>query len=230
MNTRKLRGSAASLLGGLLLLATAPAHAQGTIVYHNPPDIPVLSTEVFPTRHDLDLDGNGTTDFTFEAFTSFRTYSDAGNRSVGVPVGGQDVGSWSIPLLDGFLIGPELPEPLQWAGSFQPIFPPDYWVGQTLHSRNFAGSAGYWDPPWPEYLRAYVGVEFTIEEATHYGWIQVEVFAAPGNGGTILDWAFNSVPGQPLLAGQVPEPGTWALLSVGIALFGWRTWRGGQRD
>ena len=133
-----------------------------------------------------------------------------------VPKGGLDLGSWSIPLLADFPIGPGLSESLQWVASSLETFD---WIGQTLHSRNTAGSSGYWNPPWPEFLTAFVGVEFAIGADTHYGWIRVEVFAPPGNGGTIMDWAYNSIPGQPILAGQVPEPSTWALFAGGCLAF-----------
>ena len=41
-----------------------------------------------------------------------------------------------------------------------------------------------------------------------------------GYGGQVVnvsDWAYNTVPGQTLAAGAVPEPGTLALLALGIA-------------
>ena len=70
-------------------------------------------------------------------------------------------------------------------------------------------------------MTAYLGVEFEIDGADHYGWIRLTVGGA-GNGGVIHDWAYNSIPGQPILAGQVPEPGMISLLVLGAVTIAWR--------
>jgi hypothetical protein len=166
--------------------------------------------------HDIDLNSDGTVDFVFQAGTQFDIYSTIRNRSVAIPEGGLDLGSFSIPLAEGFEISSLLPSPSSWQSSFQPGFPPDYWVGQTLHAANDIGTLGYWQPN----MTAFLGVEFQIEGNVHYGWIRLSTLNVPGvNGGTIHDWAYNSMPGQPILAGQVPEPSTWALLVGGSFAF-----------
>ena len=72
-------------------------------------------------------------------------------------------------------------------------------------------------------MKAFVGVEFQIDGSEHYGWIGVETWWLAGvNGGTITDWAYNTVPGEMILAGQVPEPSTWAMMLCGSALLWWR--------
>lgn len=51
------------------------------------------------------------------------------------------------------------------------------------------------------------------------GWVGMGTWFLEGvNGGIIEEWAYNSIPGQPILAGQVPEPGIIALLLVGGSL------------
>ena len=65
----------------------------------------------------------------------------------------------------------------------------------------------------------YVGVQFQALDGFHFGWIRVR--GGNGNDGRILDYAYNTVPGQSLAAGAVPEPSTWALLGLG-ALCLWR--------
>lgn len=205
-----------------LFLSTLISQGQGTIVYHNAGDVLVIRTGVEGVQFGVDMDSNGSDDFVLEAFTSFRIYSTVGSRSVAVPAGGNDLNSFSIPLLDGFEIGPSVEAPLQWVSSFQPGFPPGSWIGQTLHARNSIGSLGYWDPPSGSVLMtAYLGVEFDINGSDHYGWIQVTTSVA-GNGGVIHDWAYNTVPGEMILAGQVPEPSTWALLLGGGGFIYWR--------
>ncbi len=49
----------------------------------------------------------------------------------------------------------------------------------------------------------------------YYGWIRVEHSASAGTL-TVYDWAWNSVPGEPILAGAIPEPRVYAL-SFGVA-------------
>ena len=71
-------------------------------------------------------------------------------------------------------------------------------------------------------VETYVGVEFTLGDGTHYGWIGVVplwVSDAGGSGDDALGldafaWGYETEAGVPIEAG-VPEPGTLALLAMG---------------
>ena len=46
--------------------STLAVNGQGTIIYHDPTDIPVFGGGI-PVYYDLDVDGNGVNDFQFRA-------------------------------------------------------------------------------------------------------------------------------------------------------------------
>ena len=75
----------------------------------------------------------------------------------------------------------------------------------------------------------YLGVRFnnTSTQQSNYGWIQFSTTAPGGNPATILGYAYNNTLGGSILAGQVPEPGTTAMLGLGVLSFvatGLRAW------
>jgi hypothetical protein len=194
------------ILPAALLITSVPAlHGQGTIVYHNPPDIPIFTEHV---PYELDVDQNGTIDYRLiTTGGDFTAYGIENNASLTNPERPPDLGAPILPLSDGEYIGPSLTPSRIWfeTYSFEPVpgFPvtvPAYFHGCTTAwcIGAFHGVTAYW------------GVQFEIEGNLHYGWVQVEMPQLPGlyaNGGTILDWAYNSIHGQPILAGQVPEHG-----------------------
>ncbi len=73
------------------------------------------------------------------------------------------------------------------------------------------GIAGYWKGADHEYM----GVRFNADDGIHYGWIEMSVSDTDVLA-TIHSWAYNTVPGEGLVAGVVPEPSTIALFLVGI--------------
>lgn len=78
---------------------------------------------------------------------------------------------------------------------------------------------GYGETFNPPNNSGYVGVSILVGGNTHYGWIQLanltEISDGNGNNGVVVDWAYNDVAGASIEAGQVPEPGSLALLALG---------------
>jgi hypothetical protein len=76
----------------------------------------------------------------------------------------------------------------------------------------------------------YFGVRFrnendvnsTTDDTVHYGWVRVILPTATTSAGTLVDYAFESMPLTGIQAGVVPEPTSWALMGLGLAgLAGW---------
>jgi len=67
----------------------------------------------------------------------------------------------------------------------------------------------------------YMGVRFFGGSDLYYGWIEMSIEPDMPNSMTIHSWAYNSVPGEGLIAGVVPEPSSIALLLCGgLAIIG----------
>jgi hypothetical protein len=68
--------------------------------------------------------------------------------------------------------------------------------------------------------------QFTQSGNTYFGWLRLQYSGSDESTHTItaVDWAYNSMPGAPILAGQtsaVPEPAEYGIV-IGAALAGWR--------
>jgi len=60
----------------------------------------------------------------------------------------------------------------------------------------------------------YMGLQFEGDDGTHFGWVQMTVYDEyPGM--TIHDWAYESTPGEGIIAGAVPEPSSAILAILG---------------
>jgi hypothetical protein len=57
---------------------------------------------------------------------------------------------------------------------------------------------------------AYAGFSFEGEEGTHYGYALIRDNEATASI-TVLNWAYESEPGVPIVAGAIPEPSTFVL-------------------
>jgi hypothetical protein len=61
----------------------------------------------------------------------------------------------------------------------------------------------------------YLGYELIGSSTTNYGWVQMSV-ADQVTSATVHDFAYDSISGNSILAGAIPEPTTLSLLIGGL--------------
>lgn len=197
--------SAAAVLGGV-------ATANGAVVHSGPLNINLSAVEPLTgTQAYLDLEaltGSGPAPFAAPAGTDMYFY---------LFVNGFTVASSGD---DGVrFIGPEY-------GIVSRLTP-----GTTISSANTFDAGGYltagyngytygptqWDGT---FTNCFIGFSFDRGQGTQYGWVRLNTEAGTfGPGGqvpivgtaTVVDFAYESVPGASILAGAIPEPASCAL-------------------
>lgn len=219
----------------------APWWLSASVIYIQPDDsLSVVRPDplTFAVSASLDIAGNGDAEFTFENWITplipplmwpvvrqhfFSIESHEGVRFL-VTTFEEPIfpATYVAALPQGTVIGPDSP---LWASGEGVLF---YHRSTTVSpDLIFSDSQGDYldqfgwnlaDGPTHSGLSGYIGVEFTIDDDLFYGWVEVDTSfdGNSANGGQITRWAYNSIPGEPIRAGEVPEPATVALLA-GIA-------------
>jgi hypothetical protein len=192
---RRLNSYALAASATGVSLAALAQPAQGKIVY-TPAHVKIGPKSQYP----LDLNHDGTTDFTFTNGTYIGSYGTSfyflsimpaqGNQAWGHTNRGYGIASALFPKV-------RVGKNQHFSGG-----------GRAMASMPF-GSQNSCDGPWANVRSRYLGLKFLITGKTHYGWARLNVscpYGAHTIDGTLTGYAYETVPNRPLLTGQ--EHGT----------------------
>jgi len=160
----------------------------------------------------FDINRDSTWDFYFEGHDGFSFTPQNGSAGVA------SLDKYT-PLDSGVLIDLDMPY---------------VWV-QDNRGLDWQGGGGILNPV--NLLNKYLGVALEIDGATHYGWFQLSHYPAPlalpgqyQSSSTLIihDFAWETEPDTPIVAGAVPEPASVVLALLG-AITVWNLRRCQQR-
>lgn len=197
------------------LTILAPVRASTTILWSGPQDILMgPGAPEWPSSsafYSLDLDDNGTTDYEFSFFLDgiFRLSPEPDSFVTAEPA--QAGGIICQPLAALTLIGDSLDAPTQWSGD-------EY---ELIIWRSFPGPISIGSGPWHGVDRQYAGLQFQSDGEVHYGWVEMSGLQ-DYEGAIIHSWAYNTVAGESIMTGVVPEPSTIVLFAIGFGVMGGR--------
>jgi hypothetical protein len=222
MKIEELKKSGKSLLGGLAgaAMLAGGSQAYGDIVVVTPPDdLPNLGEgTVNPGPGDFDpapfdMNGDGTDDFGF----NFRNIDSATfewqANWFGIEAASGVVGYTGLfyDYADNLSAGTEIgPASTFFGEGGAPGTETQVFLGSEYFYAPYGGFGSI-----DSTVRGFIGVKFEAAGETHYGWLDIE--AGEELGLIFYGAAYNSTPGEPIGAGEVPEPGSLALLALGAA-------------
>ena len=207
-------------VAGLFGPTAVPAVAQGVITVVLPQPMGIGSDQLNQFFYPIDLNGDGLTDFTFGAdvgFVGLRT--ERANQVIVRLSPPPNIGGRVARLDTGFQVGSTLDPQLAWISS-DPVggyVSPGEIAFAPIAIHLNSGSSSEW--PGIPGARGFIGIQFELNDGLHYGYFDVTMAAEAG--GVLHGWAYNSIPNAPIFASPVPEPSTWALLSLSAVLFWW---------
>ena len=166
------------------------------------PTNPITISRFGAPAFGLDLDQNTVDDFAFLGSSILMDVTPEGSNRVliddqlGVP--------FASELVEGSFIGSEPETGMIWQTGQIALSGCASGGGGVFCRGNFLGGIGF------------LGVEFDIAGATHYGWVEIESsqFIAQA---TLLRWAYETDPGVSIRAGAIPEPATLSLVLACLA-------------
>ena len=191
----------------------AGAVASYSDIVHTPTDFVVgdvwvpAPDELF----ELDVDLNGTVDFTLAAgkthFSGISSSNPDVNKYLILSSPPPNIGGSVAALDSGYVISANSGE-----GTSEEWFGLEGWDPFIIILST--GETG-------EFIdhRGYVGLAFEAEDGIHYGWLDIEGVETRSSI-RIRGWAYESTPGVGIVAGAVPEPSS-ALLAVIGAMSVW---------
>jgi hypothetical protein len=97
-----------------------------------------------------------------------------------------------------------------------------YFVGQQIASV-IAGPGGvYYDGSWVNVKNRYLGLQFKIKGATHYGWARLNVRVQKQRvTATLTGYAYETVENQSIVVGRTKADSTAKAASLGSLAKGW---------
>jgi hypothetical protein len=215
MKKQLLKKFSACLPSGMAFIATAmlfSVSANAQIVYTdvNPDSTMNCSVSVLCTKdYNLDLNNDAITDF---ILTTFRVDPpQIGNETISrvnaIPLNGNAVkdtlvysDTVSIPLQLNAVIDSNLLLNQSWQTSGSQILKNGVYGGSLANDTTW----GLWDSLADYYL----GLRLLQSGQTHYGWVRLRVDVTSFYASLIVkDYAYNSIPNQPILAGQTTATG-----------------------
>jgi hypothetical protein len=216
-----------------VLVATQPAAAK--IVY-----TPAHAAITFDHAVALDLNHDGKKDFTFhETFITTTSVGENHSLILSVIPAHQNNEIWgkarhASALRAGVQVGPK--GQLSVSKKTMAV---DYYADGTGGSGTCAGK-------WNNVKNRYLGLKFSINGTTHFGWARLNVSCVTHYGshkvsGLLTGYAYETIPNKPIVTGQTkeesvlessspaaltspaPKPATLGLLAVGASgLYIWR--------
>lgn len=170
---------AASAAGVSMLALARPAEAK---IAFTP-----AHTAIGPrTSLLLDLNNDGVNDFLLSNWQ----YGHASHLSIAQQAPANEIFDNAVALPAGVPIGPRGP------------FLNNALLAQQSSVSGSSGNLG----PWKDARNRFLGLKFSINGETHYGWARMTVTAKGDIVATLTGYAYETIPNRPIIAGKISGP------------------------
>ncbi len=192
------------------MLFSAISNAQIVYTDVTPDSTMFCGGAICAKNYNLDLNNDGNNDFTLSASASATNTNPThyGKRVIASPLNGNAVKDIlvnsnivSIPLQFNTVIDSNLLLNQSWQTSGWNILKDTAWS-------SFGGPGGSGYGLWDSLSDYFLGLRLLQSGQTYYGWVRLRVDVTSSYASVIIiDYAYNSIPNQPILAGQTMTTG-----------------------